>query len=239
MMKWIGCFGMMFFFSCTASKKVVYFKDMPDTAVFRQLTPVAFSEPVILVDDIVRINIQTLEAPAVAPEPEMLQYLVDKNGMVHLPMIGAVKIAGLTTAAARMLVQERAAEYFKNPTVQLQIANFKVTVLGEVARPSVYTMANERVTLMDALGQAGDLTIFAKRNNILLIRTNGDKKEFVRFDLNSSKTFQSPYFYLKQNDLIYVEPGKGKAAANNAGRTQAIAIAGSVISVLIIALTRL
>lgn len=241
MMKWIGCFGMMMLlFSCAVSKKTVYFKDMPDTASVRQLTPATFKEPVIQADDIVRINVQTLDVTTTTqPEPPVNEYLVDKDGMVQLPMIGAVKIAGLTTVEARELVKVKAAEYFKSPVVQLQIANFKVTVLGEVARPAVYTMPNERVTLMDALGLAGDLTIYAKRSNVLLVRTNGEKKEFVRFNLNSSATFQSPYFYLKQNDLIYVEPGKGKIAANNTGRTQAIAIVGSVVSVLIIALSRL
>lgn len=225
--------------SCGVTKKSVYFSDMADTSGVRKLTPAAFEEPVILPDDIVRIQVQTLAPEAPVADPASTSYLVDKEGLVQLPLIGAVKIAGLTTIQARELVREKAAKYYQSPTVQLQLTNFKVTVLGEVARPAVYTMPNERVTLLDALGLAGDLTIYGKRSNVLLVRSTGAQKEFVRFNLNSSSIYQSPYFYLKQNDMIYVEPGKGKIAANNTGRTQAIAIIGSVVSVLIVALSRM
>jgi len=98
---------------------------------------------------------------------------------------------------------------------------------------------NERVTVFDALGLAGDMTIYGKRENVLLIRDQGKEKELVRLNLNDSEVLQSPYFYLRQNDVIYVEPGKGKAAANNAARTQTYAIIGSILSVLIIAVSRL
>jgi polysaccharide export outer membrane protein len=225
--------------SCGVTKKTVYFNDIADTTGVRKLTPAVFEEPVILPDDIVRIQLQTLAPEAPVTDATSVNYLVDKEGFVQLPLIGALKIAGLTTIQARELVREKAAKYYQSPTVQLQLTNFKVTVLGEVARPAVYTMPNERVTLLDALGLAGDLTIYGKRSNVLLVRSTGAQKEFVRFNLNSSSIYQSPYFYLKQNDMIYVEPGKGKIAANNTGRTQAIAIIGSVVSVLIVALSRL
>lgn len=225
--------------SCGVTKKTVYFNDMADTTGVRKLTPAVFEEPVILPDDIVRIQVQTLAPEAPVTDAASVNYLVDKEGFVQLPLIGALKIAGLTTIQARELVREKAAKYYQSPTVQLQLTNFKVTVLGEVARPAVYTMPNERVTLLDVLGLAGDLTIYGKRSNVLLVRSTGPQKEFVRFNLNSSSIYQSPYFYLKQNDMIYVEPGKGKIAANNTGRTQAIAIIGSVVSVLIVALSRL
>lgn len=227
--------------SCTVTKKSVYFHDLADTAGIHRLTQAAFEDPVIQVDDIVRIQIQTLDPESLATpvREDANRFLVDREGTVYLPLIGAVKIAGLSTYAARELVRKKAAKYYQSPVVQLQLASFKVTVLGEVTHPAVYTMPNERVTLLDALGLAGDLTIYGKRNNVLLVRNTGQQKEFVRFDLNASSIYQSPYFYLKQNDLIYVEPGKGKIAANNAGRTQAIAIIGSVVSVLIVALTRL
>lgn len=227
--------------SCGVTKRTVYFNDMADTSGVRKLTPAAFQEPVILPDDMVRIQVQTLvpQNTTAIDDPAASTYLVDKEGLVHLPLIGALKIAGLTTFQARELVREKAAKYYQSPTIQLQLTNFKVTVLGEVTRPAVYTMPNERVTLLDALGLAGDLTIYGKRSNVLLVRSTGAQKEFVRFNLNSSSIYQSPYFYLKQNDLIYVEPGKGRIAANNTGRTQAIAIIGSVVSVLIVALSRL
>lgn len=234
--------------ACNVSKKAVYFTDMPDTAKVRNLTPAAFTEPLIQPDDIVRINIQAADPQAAASvnqagmapaDQPSNSFLVDRDGNVHLPVIGTVKIGGLTTFHARALVKDKALEYFKSPAVQLQLAGLRVTVLGEVARPDIYNMPNERVTLLDAIGRAGDLTIFGKRTNVLLVRTSGEQKEFVRFNLHSSDVFRSPYFYLRQNDLIYVEPGRAKSAVNNAGRTQVIAIAGSIISVLIIALSRL
>src|SRR5690606_18798448 len=106
------------------------------------------------------------------------------------------------------------------------------TVIGEVAQPATYTVPNEKVTLLDAIGMAGDLTIHGLRENVLLIRNNNGQKEFVRFNLNSYETFESPYFYLKQNDVIYVEPGKGKVASTNVARTQAISIFASAVTII-------
>ncbi|MNR15448.1 SLBB domain protein [compost metagenome] len=123
--------------------------------------------------------------------------------------------------------------------MQVRYANFKVTVLGEVARPASYVLPNEKVSLLDALGMAGDLTIFGKRENILLIRDIDGKKEFARLDLNSSQVFNSPFYYLKQNDVIYVEPNKGKAASLNQARTQTFAVIGTALSVLIVLFSRL
>ncbi|MGY0034890.1 polysaccharide biosynthesis/export family protein [Pedobacter sp. NJ-S-72] len=114
-----------------------------------------------------------------------------------------------------------------------------MTVLGEVGRPASYVLPNERVSVLDALGLAGDLTIFGRRENVLLIRENNGKKEFVRLNLNSSQIFNSPFYYLKQNDVIYVEPNKGKAASLNQARTQTYAIIGTALSVLIVLFSRL
>lgn len=244
--------------SCVVTKKAVYFSDIPDTASIRSLAPAEFKDPVIQADDILSITIQTIDPttttavnqvsamPAVGASSAsstgqqlITGFLVDKNGEVSIPMLGALKLSGLTTFKARELIAERARLFFKDPTVQVRFANYKITVIGEVARPATYTVPNEKVTLLDAIGLAGDLTIFGKRNNVLLVRDNGGKKEFVRFNLNSTEIFKSPYFYLKQNDVVYVEPGKGKVASNNAARTQTLAIIGSVISVLIVALTRI
>src|SRR5690606_9179627 len=243
--------------SCSV-KKIVYFNDLPadTTRILKQAA--AFTEPVIQSDDILIITIQTLDplTAAVANQSMAVQavgassatnvgsqvisgFLVDKDGYVHMALIGKVAVKGLTTYQARERITELATQYYKDPTVQVRFANFKVTVLGEVTRPATYTVPNEKVTIFDALGLAGDLTIYGKRENVLLVRDQGKEKELVRLNLNDSDVFQSPYFYLRQNDVIYVEPGKGKAAANNAARTQTYAIIGSILSVLIIAVSRL
>src|SRR5690606_18389005 len=249
---------LLLLFSNCSVKKIVYFNDLPadTTRILKQAA--AFTEPVIQSDDILSITIQTLDptTSSVVNQSEVMQaigassatnvgsqvisgFLVDKNGYVNMTLLGKVQVAGLTTYQAREKITKLATQYYKDPTVQVRFANFKVTVLGEVTRPATYTVPNERVTVLDALGLAGDMTIYGKRENVLLIRDQGKEKELVRLNLNDSEVLQSPYFYLRQNDVIYVEPGKGKAAANNAARTQTYAIIGSILSVLIIAVSRL
>jgi len=242
--------------SCVSTKKTVYFRDISPDSPWVNLP--AYHEPLIQVDDILHITIQTIDggttaainqlsgAPANAGNPAAPTrgdvpsgYLVDEEGQVTIPMLGTIKVAGLTTPAARKLIAEEASKYFNDPTVQVRFANFKVTVIGEVLRPATYTVPNEKVTILDAIGMAGDLTIHGVRENVLLVRDNDGKKEFVRFNLNSYETFESPYFYLKQNDVIYVEPGKSKVASTNVARTQAISIVASVVSIVTIVVTRL
>lgn len=252
--------GLLIFYlaSCTSTKKIRYFRDVTDTTHGSQIPSAVFKDPVIQPDDILSISIQTIDPqnaliinqmagsmPSVGSssansigQQVITGFLVDKEGKVELAMIGKLRLAGLTTSQARDTVRAKAALYFKNATVNVRFANYKITVLGEVNRPATYTVPNEKITLLDAIGLAGDLTIFGKRNNVLLIRDNNGKKEFERFDLNSSDIFKSPYFYLKQNDVIYVEPNKAKAASLNAARVQTYALVGTILSVLIVLLSR-
>ncbi|MGK6351553.1 polysaccharide biosynthesis/export family protein [Parapedobacter sp. DT-150] len=242
---------------CVTTKNTVYFGDIPTDSPNVKLPE--YKEPVVLVDDILHITIQTIDggtttainqlsggianagnpaAPTAVNSSAPSGYLVDKEGQISMPMLGTLKVVGLTTSEVRTLVSEEAARYFKDPTVQVRFANFKITVIGEVTRPATYTVASEKINLLDALGMAGDLTIFGKRENVMLIRDNNGEKEFVRFNLNSYDTFTSPYFYLKQGDVIYVEPGKGKVAQNNAARTQMVSILASAVSIITVIMTR-
>src|SRR5690606_26068879 len=180
-------------FSSCSVKKIVYFNDLPadTTRILKQAA--AFTEPVIQTDDILDITIKTLDptTAAVANQATAVQtggqnfnqlisgFLVDKEGYVHMTLLGKVEVAGLTTYQARERITALAAQFYKDPTVQVRFANFKVTVLGEVARPASYTVPNEKVTILDALGLAGDLTIYGKRENILLVRDQGKEKELV------------------------------------------------------------
>jgi polysaccharide export outer membrane protein len=245
--------------SCVSSRKVRYFRDIADTTHGWQLSSQPFKDPVIQPDDILSISIQTIDPqnslvinqisgamPSVGSssaspigQQVVTGFLVDKQGEVELAMIGKVKLAGKTTAEARDTLRALAGLYFKNATVNVRFVNYKITVLGEVNRPATYTVPNEKLSLLDALGLAGDLTIYGKRNNVLLIReSENGKKEFERFDLNSSDIFKSPYFYLKQNDVIYVEPNKAKAASLNTARAQTYALIGTMLSVLIVLFSR-
>ena len=139
-------------------------------------------------------------------------YLVDANGAIELPIIGVIKVAGLTTIEAREQIKSKLKEYLKEPTVNVRLLNYKISVLGEVAHPSVYVIPNETITLPEALGLAGDMTIFGKRDNVMVIRDVNGKKEFGKVNLNSRDLFSSPYYYLHANDIVYVEPSKGRIA---------------------------
>ncbi len=244
------------FSSCVSTEKTVYFRDIPADSPRVDLP--AYQEPLIQVDDILHVTIQTIDGGTTAAINQLSGppvnagnpaapigndvpngYLVDEEGQITIPMLGTLKVAGLTTPAARKLIAEEASKYFNDPTVQVRFANFKVTVIGEVTRPATYTVPNEKVTLLDAIGMAGDLTIHGLRENVLLVRDNDGQKEFVRFNLNSYETFESPYFYLKQNDVIYVEPGKSKVASTNVARTQAISIFASAVTIITVIVSRL
>src|SRR5690606_20590184 len=125
---------------------------------------------------------------------------------------------------AREVIRNKAASYLVDPNVQVRFVNFKVTVIGEVGKPATYAFQNEKVSILDAIGMAGDLTIYGKRENVLLIRETSNGKEMIRFNLNKSDIFNSPYYYLKQNDIVYVEPSKSKIANTDASRTRTFAI---------------
>jgi polysaccharide export outer membrane protein len=253
----LSLFLLFFCVSCSV-KKIVYFNDLPIDSARIVKEAAIYTEPTIQSDDIISVTVQTIDptTSAVANQSVVVQavgassaamtgnqvisgLLVDKDGFIHMALLGKVQVRGLTSYQARERITVLAARYYKDPTVQVRFANYKITILGEVARPATYTVPNEKVSVLDALGLAGDLTIYGRRENVLLVRDNNGEKELVRLDLNDSRVFQSPYFYLRQNDVLYVEPGKAKAAANNAARTQTFAIIGSVLSLIIVALTRL
>lgn len=241
--------------SCVSNKKIAYFQDIQSVKQATLDSAIAFTEPIIQPDDILSINIFTLNPQSgaiinqAASTPTLggntntslatqsTGFLVDKNGEIELSLIGKLKVAGLTTYQARELIRERAGDVYKQPNVQLRFANFKVSVLGEVNAPSAYTLPNEKVTILDALSLAGDLTIYGKRENVLIVRDNNGKKEFARLDLNSSNIFSSPFYYLKQNDVVYVEPNKRKVSASNSAQIQTIGVIASVISVIVLAIS--
>lgn len=234
--------------SCTTYKNVPYFRDYSDTALPQTIKTVTFKSPLIQPDDLLSINIQTLdpistEAFAVSSVPAGVtsnaispSHLVDKAGDVELPVIGKVHLQGLTSAEATDTIRNRVAVFYKNPAVDVHFTNFKITIIGEVNRPSSYTIPNEKITILDALGLAGDLTIYGKRENVLLIRDSTNQKQLIRLNLNSKSIIESPYFYLKQNDVVYVEPNNARLASLNAERNKYIAIALSAATVIVLAL---
>lgn len=206
--------------SCKIREKMVYFnKESKDsTATTSNLN---FS-PKLKIDDFISVNVSDADLETVTlfnvqsnntqqssysnGNSATSGYLIDRNGEVNLPVIGRVKLDNLNRDEAILLIEEKLKFYLKNPVVQLQILNFKITVLGEVSSPGSFRIPNERITLLEALGLAGDLKISGLRRNVLVVREeNGVRKEY-RVDLTSKKVFNSPVYYLHQNDVVYVEP---------------------------------
>lgn len=178
---------------------------------------------------------------AAAPNPgsAVSGFLVDHDGNIELPLVGKVQVKDKTTDEVRELVRQKAAQFYKDPVVNVRLANFKITVLGEVNRPSTYIMPSEKVTLLDALGMAGDMTIYGRRENVMVIREENGQKQFARFDLNNSNLFTSPFYYLKQGDVVYVEPNKQKVNGSDVSAVRRISIITAVTTLAIVLLTRI
>ena len=133
-------------------------------------------------------------------------YRVSEAGTITFPKLGAVKVGGQTLAKLEDTMRNLLAKELKEPFVSVRLLNFKISVLGEVTRPSIYTVQNEKITLTEAISLAGDLTVYGKRENVMIIRETQGQREFIRVDLTQRNTFTSPGYYLRPNDVIYVEP---------------------------------
>lgn len=242
--------------SCVTNKNVAYFQDLSTKERSKMDTISKFVEPVIQKDDVLSINVITADPQSVevinqattfqgmgtsrnirAQENE--GFPVDKNGDIELVMIGKIRVEGLTTYEAKELIRLKVSKDFKNPNVSVRFANFKVSVLGEVGKPASYTMASEKVNILDAISLAGDLTLYGKRDNVLIVREVDGKKVFGRVNLNSKSLFSSPFYYLKQNDVVYVEPTKAKVASLNNSTRTFVTVAVSLISTIIVIINRL
>ena len=147
-------------------------------------------------------------------------YLVDANGFIDFPILGRLKVSGMARSQVVQLLQDKISAYIKNPIINLRIMNFKISVQGEVTLPGTYTISSERVTLIEALSMAKDLTIYGKRDNILIIREIDGVKTYNRVDITKADFMNSPFYYLAQNDVVYVEPNKNKSTDRQWVQTQ-------------------
>jgi polysaccharide export outer membrane protein len=244
---WLLLF-VMFFTSCITRKQITYFQDIPGSDTEKVAANsglrTALYEPTIKPGDILNITVMSLSAesnalinyPFIAqnissPDKTLTQatpgFLVDNEGNIQMPMVGNIKVDGLTTTQIRNLLLEKLDKYLQSPTVSVRFSNFKITILGDVTRPGVYPVPNERITLMEALGLAGDLTVFGQRKGVKLIREENGKNKTYYIDLTSKEVLNSPFMYLQPNDIIYVDPNGGKAAnADNIYRILPIVISG-------------
>ncbi|MGE0635318.1 MAG: polysaccharide biosynthesis/export family protein [Bacteroidia bacterium] len=253
---WLLLF-VVFFTSCITRKQITYFQDIPgsDTAKIAANSGLrtALYEPTIKPGDILNITVMSLSAESnalinypfinqnvSAPDKTLTQstpgFLVDNEGNIQVPMLGNIKVDGLTTTQIRGILMTNLERYLQSPTVSVRFSNFKITILGDVARPGVYPVPNERITILEALGISGDLSVYGLRKGVKLIREVNGENQIYKIDLTSKEVLNSPYMYLQPNDVIYVDPGGGKAAnADNVYKVLPIIISGiSALTVLML-----
>lgn len=179
-----------------------------------------------------------------AQSPRLQTYIVDRNGMIQIPVLGEIKATGLSTDELAAVIKNRVSEQVKDPYVRVEMINFTVNVMGEVKAPQRIVVGKERFSVLDALASAGDLTEYGKRDNVLVIRTENGKSTYHRINLTDGSIYASPYFYLQQNDVVYVEPNAIKIdnskynqfAAFKLSQLSTIVSVASVIASLVIAL---
>jgi polysaccharide export outer membrane protein len=248
--KLIAAFLLTFLLSCSAPKDVLYFQGL-DHLTHEQLTQLnqTYSSRIVA-NDILAISVSFWDATAILPfNPPSINritpgiaevtpaeflptYLVDADGAITFPVIGKVQAAGLSKQELVDSLKEKIARYIEGDvSITVNITNYKVTLMGEVARPGALNVRNEKLSIIDAIGQCGDLTINGNRKNILIIRDNNGVKEFGRVDLTSPALFASPYYYLRQNDMVYIEPNKAKQ--KNARYSQAQSYNVTVFSTIL------
>jgi len=218
-MKHIFLFLSIIFFlgSCATKKQIHYFQDAEN---LNQSNINIQFEPIIEANDILHISISSIDNDVVKPfqritgvennvnssNPGLQGYLVNSDGMIRFPVLGDVKVIGKTRAQIEKDLKARLSEYVTDVVVDVRIMNFKVTVLGEVNNPGVYSVKDERVTLPEAIGLAGDFTKDGNRNEIVVIREEDGKRKVEKIDFTQTNFFNSPFYFLKQNDVVYIEP---------------------------------
>ncbi|MBS1520680.1 MAG: polysaccharide biosynthesis/export family protein [Bacteroidetes bacterium] len=239
--------------SCSTYEKVPYFQDLNQNNITKEDIN-NFSPLIIQPGDILAISVTSPSEGAnlfaynlnrisgssgstdsTTPENAVIGYMVDLNGNINLPYLGQVKVSGLNTTNLTDQLQASLSNYFKKPVVNVRITNFKISVLGDVAKPDVFTIPNERVTIPEALAMAGDLNITAIRQIFLVREVNG-KREYIPIDLNSKKLFDSPYYYMKNHDVLVVTPNRSKISNNNTAGFQRVSLIISALSVVALVL---
>ncbi|WP_445381965.1 polysaccharide biosynthesis/export family protein [Robiginitalea sp. IMCC43444] len=214
----IGSIIIMSFISCGSVKDVIYLQDAGEYESI--ITDNTFS-PKFKIDDVISIYISTLNSEASAPfnltagggqQIQTVDYIVDRDGNIDFPVLGKLKVAGLSPEELRILLRHRLADFLKDPIINIRLRNFGITILGAVSNPGTYMINGEQVSILEAISLAGDLLITGKRDNIMVIREFENTKVYHRIDITSKDIFSSPVFYLTQNDVVYVEPNRNMAS---------------------------
>lgn len=240
------------FSSCTSTRQLQYMQGQFDTA---KLSQIKYPEPLIQNNDLVSINVfsdnplasaffnlpsqsgslanhstPSASLPATTVNSAGSVYLVDEGGNIQFPGLGLLHIAGLTKKELYQVLDDKLKDKLQNPYYVIRFESYKVTLIGEVAKPGQFTIPNERVSLLEAISLAGDLTVYGRRDNILVIREINGHRTFGRLDLRSPDILNSSYFYLQPNDVVYVDLNKAKASMNDQVAVRNITIGTSILS---------
>lgn len=245
--KWMLLSWVILFSACNSTKEVVYLQDV---VPLKQQDIERKYEVFIHEDDLLSIMVNSKDPELALPfnmplityqigsessgQQRVLGYLVDTNGDIDFPILGKLHVAGLSRLELRDLIKKKliSGDYIKDPVVTVQFLNYKVSVMGEVARPGSFTITGDRITLLEALSMAGDLTIYGRRDRVAVIREENGKRTILFHDLRSSDIFTSPCYYLQQNDIVYVEPNKAKAGQRDINQNNSVSVWLSAVSVL-------
>ena len=234
--------------SCASTKKVAYFQNS-DSINYDSSRYLYDAR--IMPKDVLTITVNTSDPEAAAPfnlavptsfnqtsrstysQPVLQTYLVDNNGCIEFPVIGTVDVGGLTKSACEKLIHDKIKPYLsanENPIVTVRMSSYSVSVLGEVTRPGSFQVSREKITILEALAQAGDLTIYGVRDRVKLIREDSTgRKEIHTLDLTDANIVNSPYYYLQQNDVVYVEPNKVKSQNSAVGQMTTLTFSATSI----------
>lgn len=238
----------MFLASCGSVKNVAYLQNS-DEVDFTQSD--FLYDARIMPKDVLTITVNTVNPEAAAPfnltvptsfnqqtrstysQPILQTYLVDNQGFIDYPVLGRLEVGGLTKSMCEKMLHDKIKPYLnetENPVVTVRMSNYKISVIGEVNRPGMFTVSNEKITILEALAQAGDLSIYGVRDRVKLIREDAKgRKEIHTINLNDAEIINSPYYYLQQNDVVYVEPNKVKARNSSVGQTTNLWFSGTSI----------
>ena len=247
-------FCTLFIVSCTSYKNVPYLQNPEVVNSYQEMLPMYDAK--IMPKDLLTITVNTSDPEAAAPfnltvqspinvnrstlttQPTLQQYLVSNDGSIDFPVLGRLQVGGLTKNEAENMIREKLGDYLREtPIVTVRMSNYKIAVLGEVARPGMFTVSNEKVNIFEALAMAGDLTVWGMRDNVKLIREDAaGKREIIELNLNNAEIVTCPYYYLQQNDILYVSPNKTKAKNSDIGQSTSLWFSATSILVSVVSL---
>jgi len=235
--------SLMMLSGCAARRDLVYFSNMAETATVSKSQD---QQLLIKRGDVVNVTVNSLSPESnnlfygnknmgTNPRPGSEGYKVDRNGNIQLPLIGEIKIEGLSVEDAQTAIASQLIKHVKSPVVDLRLSNFKITVIGEVNKPATFIINDEQVNVLEALGLAGDMTVYGKRENVLIIRNEDGNKTMTRLNLNKLESMKSPYFTLKQNDIVYIEPDRSKAVEYSQNTRMMPLVIASISAIAVLA----